>query len=594
MRVVLGNPIAAWLAGTGLAVLLLSAPSSAAQSAEEVEATSLSGTYLAARTADAGKDLPSAAEFYSSALVADSDNLFLLERALLLSAAAGRNDDALGFARDLIARAPSSPVAKLIIAADHIKAGSYAEAISTLQGSSGSVVAELTGGLLTAWARFGEGEVDKAVADLAAMKVDEAFEPFRLLHSGYILLASGRTEEAITVLAKAHGLDANTVRITEAYARALAIAGRTDEAIKVLQEFLDRSPENPLVLRAIDAVRSGKPVITPVGTPVGGVAEALAGIGGMVGQEGGLEIAALYLQLALHLDRDTSGGLAALSLGTLLEASNQSEAAIAAFGSIAPDAPVRALGVLRAALTLDRMDRTEDAEKAFKEAIARDPDDVQVYVSYGNMLRGRDRYDESAAVFTQAIERTPKPVRDDWGLFYARGIAFERTKQWDKAEADFKRALELFPDQPLVLNYLGYSWVDKGENLDQALGMIRKAVELRSSDGFIVDSLGWAYYRLGRYEDAVTELERAISLQAEDPVIHDHLGDAYWKTGRILEAQFQWRHARDLGAKGEELELILKKIAEGRLIEAQKDAAFAPAAAEPAWRAGQSNALGPA
>jgi Flp pilus assembly protein TadD len=120
-----------------------------------------------------------------------------------------------------------------------------------------------------------------------------------------------------------------------------------------------------------------------------------------------------------------------------------------------------------------------------------------------------------------------------------------------------------------------------GRKLEEGLEMVRKAVELRPEDGYIVDSLGWAYYRLGRFEEAVTELERAVSLQPGDPVIQDHLGDAYWKVGRTLEAQFQWRHARDFGAKGEELELILKKIAEGRLIEKETEPAVKKAEAEP-------------
>jgi Flp pilus assembly protein TadD len=307
---------------------------------------------------------------------------------------------------------------------------------------------------------------------------------------------------------------------------------------------------------------------------VQGAAEALAGIGAAVGQEGGLEVALLYLRLALRLEPDTAGGLAALTLGSLLDQSDQGEAAIEVFESIAPDAPFRGHGQLRAALTLDRMDRTAEAEKAFKEAAQRNPDDVQVFVSYGNMLRGRERYEEAAELYSQALSKIEKPERNDWSMFYFRGITYERTDRWENAEADFKKALELYPEQPLVLNYLGYSWVDKGMNLSEALEMIRKAVELRPNDGYIVDSLGWAYYRLGRWNDAVTELERAVSLRPDDPVINDHLGDAYWKAGRTLEAQFQWRHARDFGAEGKELERILKKIAEGRLIEVEKDAAL--------------------
>ena len=368
-------------------------------------------------------------------------------------------------------------------------------------------------------------------------------------------------------LGDARERDPNAVRITEAYARALAIAGRTKEATDALNAFLVNYPDNALAVAALDDIRAGRAHVAALANPVEGAAEALAGIGAAVGQEGGTEVAFLYLRLALYLDPNIAGGLAALSLGNLFDTNDQSDAAIAAYESISPEAPFHALGQLRAALALDRLDRTDEAEKAFKQAIAGNPDDVQSYISYGNMLRGRERFAEAAKVYEEAIGKIASPGPADWSLFYFRGIAYERTKQWPKAEADFKKALELSPDQPLVLNYLGYSWVDMGRNLEEAMAMIQKAVELRPNDGYIVDSLGWAHYRLGQYDKAVEELERAIGLKPDDPVINDHLGDAYWKTGRKLEAQFQWRHARDFGAEGEALELILRKIAEEQLIE---------------------------
>jgi tetratricopeptide (TPR) repeat protein len=539
----------------------------AVQTEELPEFTSLAGTYLAARTADVEKDISNAARFYRSALNSDPDNLFLLERARVLSAAAGEVEDALGFAEDLREKSPNAHPARLIVAVDALRNEKYAEAVEELSLADAGVLADLTGTMLSAWANFGRGEVELAIADLAALEGEDWYEPFKLLHSGYISLAAGRTEDAVTAFGKARELDANAVRITEAYARALAIAGRTDEAEAALEDFLARFPDNALARVALAHVRSGEPEAEALATPVAGAAEALAGIGAAVGQEGGLEVAFLYLRLALYLDPEIAGGLAAFSLGTLLDTSGQGEAAIEAFESISPHAPFRALGALRAALALDRMDRTEEAEAAFQEAIRRDPDDLQSYISYGNMLRGRERFAEAAEVYSQAIERIAEPGLADWGVFYFRGIAYERTKDWPKAEADFRKALELSPDQPLVLNYLGYSWVDFGMNLDEGMEMIRKAVELRPNDGYIVDSLGWAHYRLGEYGQAVEELERAVSLRPDDPVINDHLGDAYWQSGRRLEAQFQWRHARDFGAESPELDLILRKIAEQRLIE---------------------------
>ncbi len=552
---------------------LLCQPAPAVQSAaDDTELTSLAGSYLAARTADVEKDVQNAARYYRKTLQSDPDNLYLLERALVLSASAGDVTEALAFAERLREASPDSHVARLVTGVEQIRAGRNAEAMESLSRSGAGVLADLTGALLSAWAAYGAGEADKALADLAALEGEDWYEPFKLLHGGYIALAAGRTEEALQALEAALQQDSNAVRITEAYARALAYAGRTDEAEATLEGFLERFPDNALALAALESLRAGTGPIRTVTIPAKGAAEALAGVGAAVGQEGGTEVAYLYLHLALYLDPTIAGGLAALSLGNLLDANEQGEAALAAFDSIPPDAPFHTLGQLRAALALDRMDRTDEAEQAFKTAIASRPEDIQTYISYGNMLRGRERFAEAAEIYGTAIAQIAEPGPADWSLFYFRGIAFERTKEWEKAEADFRRALELSPDQPLVLNYLGYSWVDMGVNLEEAMDMIRKAVELRPNDGYIVDSLGWAHYRLGEYEEAVKELERAVSLRPDDPVINDHLGDAYWKTGRPLEAQFQWRHARDFGAEGEALEIVLKKIAERRLIEEAAEA----------------------
>jgi tetratricopeptide (TPR) repeat protein len=557
------------------ASLLLAAPAGAVSTGEDVP-PSFSGSYLAARTADVEKDAESAAGFYRQALKSDPENTYLLERSLILSASSGDFDAAMKFASTLLRKQPDSHPARLLTAIEQLRAEKYADAVKTLDEKSPGVLADLTTTLLTSWAGFGEGEVDVALQNIDALKGEDWYEPFKLLHGAYIALAAGRTTEALEKLEKARGADPNAVRITEAYARALAVAGRKDEAEAALKEFLSNFPDNSLALTALEDIRAGRAHTTTVATPVQGAAEALAGLGAAVGQEGGTEVAFLYLRLALYLDPNIAGGMAALSLGNLLEASNQREAAIQSYESIPAEAPFRALGQMRAALALDGLDRTAEAETAFKAAIAASPDDIQSYISYGNMLRGRERFAEAAEIYSRAIARIPTPATADWSLYYYRGISYERTDKWPLAEADFRKALELSPDQPLVMNYLGYSWVDKGMNLEEAMAMIRKAVELRPNDGFIVDSLGWAHYRLGEYDEAVTELERAIGLKPDDPVINDHLGDAYWKTGRTLEAQFQWRHARDFGAEGPELELILKKIAEQKLIEAgeKKDASL--------------------
>jgi len=549
-----------------LAVCLpLLAPAAAATD-DQIQFRSLAGAYLAARIADAGKDIGSAAAFYRAAHKADPDNVRLLERSVILTAANGDFDIALELSARLVKDVPASRVARLLRAVSAIRGKTYAGAIGEIEKSGNGVLAKLTNALLTAWAQYGQGDAGKALATIDAVEGDDWYEPFKLLHGGYIAMAAGETDEGLKRLRQAFEQDRNAVRIAEAYARALAQSGQSDEAVVILEDFLTRFPDNALVRATLVEIEAGGKIHAAIRTPAQGVAEALTGLGAAIGQEGGLELSAFYIRAGLFLEPDIAGGLAALTLANILDSNGLGEDAIAVLEAIDVKAPFRPLGLLRAAIALNRIERIEDAERAFKESISRDPGDIQAYIAYGNMLRGRERYTESSDIYSEAVERIGTPARSDWTLFYFRGITYERAKQWDKAEADFKTALELFPDQPLVLNYLGYSWVDMGVNLEPALDMIRKAVELRPNDGYIVDSLGWAYYRLGRFDDAASELERAVSLRADDPIINDHLGDAYWQTGRILEAQFQWRHARDLGAKPPELTLIEKKIEAGRLI----------------------------
>jgi Flp pilus assembly protein TadD len=223
------------------------------------------------------------------------------------------------------------------------------------------------------------------------------------------------------------------------------------------------------------------------------------------------------------------------------------------------------------------MGRSDEALKHLQAIVAEDPRDIEALTALANLQRARKEFTESAKTYTRVLELLGTPARGDWTLFYFRGIVYERSKQWPLAEADFKKALELYPEQPLVLNYLGYSWVDQNMNLEEGLRLLRRAVQLRPDDGYIIDSLGWAHYRMGRFEEALRELERAIELKPGDPVINDHLGDVYWRVGRKLEAYFQWNHARDLKPEPEDLERILKKIEKGLEDEPKPTAAEAEA-----------------
>lgn len=312
-----------------------------------------------------------------------------------------------------------------------------------------------------------------------------------------------------------------------------------------------------------------------------GAAEALYGLGASLGRRGGEDLGLVYLQLSLHLAQQHE--LALLSLADLYEAMKKPDMAIKIYERIPHASPLHRNASIQMAADLDALERSEEAQKRLEELLKDDPKDLEATLALGNLLRGHKKFAECGEAYSKAIDLIGKPEKANWTVFYFRGICYERSKQWPKAEADLKKALELYPDQPHVLNYLGYSWIDQGVNLDQGMEMIKKAVAQRPDDGYIVDSLGWAYYRLGNYEEATKELERAIGLKPEDPTINDHLGDAYWRIGRKLEATFQWNHARDLKPDPEELPKILEKLRTGLPDEttSQANSSEKPAAAKP-------------
>jgi tetratricopeptide (TPR) repeat protein len=203
----------------------------------------------------------------------------------------------------------------------------------------------------------------------------------------------------------------------------------------------------------------------------------------------------------------------------VLSAQNKPEESLQVLAEIRPASPYYPSARLRSAINLDTLDRTDEAIAQLTAIAAEQPEAIAAEVQLGDILRNKKRYAEAVTAYDEAIRRSATAgLPERWSLFYDRGVALERSGQWQHAEQDLKHALELKPEQPLVLNYLGYSWIDRGENLDQGVKMIEKAVELRPEDGYIVDSLGWAHYRMGDYAGAVEYLEKAIELVPQDPM----------------------------------------------------------------------------
>jgi tetratricopeptide (TPR) repeat protein len=530
-------------------------------SAQELARVSLAGNYLAARMAVTERDQRLAAAYLRAALRVDPGNRELLERTFNAVLSAGNVEEAARFAERIVQLDRNHRIARLVLGVRAIKLRQFQVARQNMGQAARGPVGDLTGGILSAWTLFGAGDTDDAIARLDQLTGPEWFSVFRELHAGLILDAAGRRRDAVRRLEKAYQLDQTALRIVEAYGRALSRAGERDKAMEVFQAFDKVLPRHPLITDAMEDLTAGRTLDPMVRNSAGGSAEFLYGLGSWMSRQGGEELGLVYLQLALFLDNDNP--LALLSLADLYEQIKQPHNAIEAYERVPDASPLKRNAEIQLGLNLDSIDRTAEARRHLEALIAQRPDDTDAIMALGNVLRGRKVFSECGAIYSRAIDQVKQPTRANWTMFYFRGICHERNKQWALAEPDFKKALELYPDQPHVLNYLGYSWIDQGVNIEDGTRMIRRAVEQRPDDGYIVDSLGWAYYRVGNYEEAVKHLERAVELKPEDPVINDHLGDAYWKVGRKLEARFQWTHARDLKPEPEDLARIEDKLKNG-------------------------------
>jgi len=546
------------------AAIILGLPSALAAQAptpQELMHDTVSGSYLAARHAGTERDTSAAAAYYLNVLKADPRNPELLSRAFLSVLSDGDIDEAGKLADRLLAVDRNDRVARLVVGVRALKQKQYAAARQNFSQSVRGPVTDLTAALLSAWALAGAGDAHAATDTLDKLTGPDWYAIFKDLHAGLILDLANSKREAGRRYERAYKADATALRTVEAYGRYLSRNGGKDDALKIYADFSKAVPDHPLITDEMKDVAAGERLPALVDSPQAGAAEALYGLGASIGRRGGEDLALIYLQLALYLE--PTHPMALFSLADLYESLKKPELAIKIYDRIAPSSPLRRNAEIQIASDLDSLDRTDEAKKRLEHVIAEHPKDNEAIMALGNIVRGRKQFAECADVYSKAIDNVPAPEKSNWVIFYFRGICYERSHQWPKAEADLKEALQLYPDQPLVLNYLGYSWVDQGANLDDGMNMIRRAVEQRPDDGYIVDSLGWAYYRIGNYDEAVKNLERAVELKPDDPTINDHLGDAYWRVGRVLEAHFQWSHAKDLNPEPEDAPKIEEKLKRG-------------------------------
>jgi tetratricopeptide (TPR) repeat protein len=546
------------------AVVLWSLPSALAAQAptpQDLLHSTAAGSYLAARHAGVERDSGTAAAYYLNVLKADPHNADLLSRTFLSVLTDGDIDEAGRLADRLIQLDRTDRIARLVIGVRALKQKQYAIARQNFAQSVRGPVTDLTAALLSAWALAGASDTHGAIDTLDRLAGPDWYAIFKDLHAGLILDVANNKKEAGKRYERAYKADPMALRTVQAYAHYLSRNAGKDDALKLYQQFTKAVPDHPVVVEEMKEISAGDRLPPLADSPRSGAAEALYGLGASIGRRGGEDLALVYLQLALYLE--PTHAMALLSLADLYDSLKKPELAIKVYDRIPASSALRRNAEIQVASDLDSLDRTDEAKKRLEALIADHPKDSEAIIALGNILRGRKAFAECADVYSKAIANLAVPEKANWVLFYFRGICYERSKQWPKAEADLKKALALFPDQPLVLNYLGYSWVDQGVNLDEGMSMIRRAVEQRPDDGYIVDSLGWANFRIGNYEEAVKDLDRAVELKPDDSTINDHLGDAYWRVGRVLEAHFQWSHAKDLNPDPEELPKIKEKLKAG-------------------------------
>ena len=521
------------------------------------------GNFLAGRHAQKNNDFRSASAFLGWALEKNPGNGLLLQNTFLSRVADGVIKDSVSMAHEINKRQVRTPTAKLILLVDAIAREAYPDAEAILLDFPDKGLFGYMKSMIGAWIKIDRSPDPKdAIQTLSPLKNRPNFRLLYYYHAALMTDVAGMSEKAFEYFgfATEKGVQP-TFRVVQGYGRHLERTGKKAKARLLYDKFLRENQVSVGFEPALRRVDQGEMAPLLVSTAAEGVAEVLFNFASIALRQNSRQDALIFGQLALHLRPDF--GLAQMLVAGIFEGMGRYEEAIAVYRTIKQSSSFFWSARLGVADNLEALDRDEEAIRLLRYLAKEDNVRAEPLVSLGDILRSNKRFKESVFAYDRAMARLPNLNKNHWVILYSRGISLERSKQWKRAEQDFERALKLEPNQPYVLNYLGYSWVDQGVNLDRARKMIERAVELRPTDGYIVDSLGWVLFQMKDFKAAVHQLERAVELRPNDPTINDHLGDAYWKVGRYSEARFQWKRALALKPEEDQVSTIEAKLLHG-------------------------------
>jgi tetratricopeptide (TPR) repeat protein len=517
------------------------------------------GSYLAARAAVMDGNHRAAAVYFETALAADPGNAFLIGNAIFANAALGQWRRADTIADMLDPADPGSEMVNLVRMVRRLAENDLVAARAAIEAGEGA--GPFIDGLALGWIALGEGDMRRATEAFRQVAADEVLADIALTHLALARAAVGDFEGADAILSGAEfGSLSVSSRSIQARAEILVQLDRSAEALEFIDFFTASVPDPGLLaLRDSIASQSGPRPYGFLTTAQQGLAEVFHSIAHAMGREAGSNTLPLLYARAAH-GIDPGHTEAVILAGQLLGDARQFGLAAEAFDNVPEDDPHHVEAQLGRADALFDDGRSEDAVAAL-QALSRDHGDfAPVQAALGDALRRTDRCADAVTAYTAALDLVDITQSRNWFLYFARGICHEALDDFDASEADFRQALVLNPEQPQVLNNLGYSLVEQRRNLDEALAMIERAVEGDPDSGYIVDSLGWVLYRLGRFEEAVAPMERAVALLPNDPIINDHLGDVYWMVGRRREARFQWERALSFDPEEAEALRIRRKL----------------------------------